>query len=112
MPTLYERLFLPLVLDTSPFMLWDALISDRLGYPRPERQLTEDEEQVRAAIFAALQQILLLDAPVCQSAALHGLYHLDYPGTSAVIGGFLRGHAALDPEIREYAVQVLEQMAI
>ncbi len=112
MPTLYERLFLPLVLDTSPFMLWDALIADRLGYPRPERPLSPDEEQVRAAIFEALQQILQLDAHVCQAAALHGLYHLDCPGTSAVIGGFLRGHPALDPELREYAVQVLEQMAL
>jgi hypothetical protein len=63
------------------FMWWDLIgAKGRNG---------SDFEKVAQAYLETLQQILDLPDDRCQSAALHGLGHLDHPDRAAVVQGFI-----------------------
>ncbi len=100
---LYRRLFAHDPLETSAYMFWDALA---YGYCVPTRHPDVDAEdrRVQSAMFAALQQILVIESIPCQLAALHGLGHLRHPDTESAITAYLQQNPHLSDEHRSYAL--------
>ena len=100
---LYRRLFAYDALDTSAYMFWDALA---YGYCVPTRHPETDTEdrRIQDAMCAALTEILEIESPFCQLAALHGLGHLRHPETERTITRYLERNPGLSDEHREFAL--------
>lgn len=97
---LYKYFFAVDALENSAIMWWDGLISDY----KSRRSLAQEDTAIRDTMFETLSQILTLDSPSCQGAALHGLGHLQHPMTESLIHHYLSIHPELDEGIRIYAL--------
>lgn len=98
MVSLFERFFSRKPLGDTCHMWWDLL-----RYFGDKR-----EEQVVDEIFRALNRILFLSSLDCQTAALHGLGHLEHSDKESLINKYLNAHRDLDPDTRRYAVSCIE----
>ena len=84
-------------------MWWDALAYcinpmkhvDPVGNPFHKR--------IQDVMFKTLAQILELDSPDCQSAALHGFNHVLHPDAKALVDDFIRRSPDLPQEYIDYA---------
>jgi hypothetical protein len=84
-------------------MWWDSLCYDwHCGNRKRERG--GEHLQLQEVIFQTLASVLAIDSQICQAAALHGLGHLHHPQTTELIERYLREHASLSKERKEYAL--------
>ncbi|MBA3532508.1 MAG: hypothetical protein H0T73_11345 [Ardenticatenales bacterium] len=74
------------------YMWWDLLIFG---------QKLEDE--IKDVMFETLSQILVMPSANCQWSALHGLEHLEYPGSSILLEEFLQQHICVTENVARYA---------
>jgi hypothetical protein len=100
---LFTRFFAKEPLDSSCFMWWDGICYDYHCNNRVRERGGEDSK-MQDVMFETLSAILLLDAPHCQAAALHGLGHLHHPRTQALVDQYLTDHPSLTTEQKEYAL--------
>lgn len=101
---LYANLFSSDPLDTACDMWWDSLAYDFNPMNLADPEGNDEHRRVRDAMFHTLTQILQLESPACQRAALHGLNHVLHPETETVVNEYLARHPALTKEDREYAL--------
>jgi hypothetical protein len=108
-PNLYSE-----VLERDPdgvggcaFMLWDWIAYGYCCGNRDPRASAEDA-RVQDAMFAALVSMLDSDHNETLAGAIHGLGHLEHRDSHRVIRQLLSSNRALDPQLRQYAAQVLE----
>ncbi len=94
---LFLRLFARGPLGSVSYMWWDSLLG-RMDYDQ-----SPDGARLRQVMFDVLCQILNVEDRSCQEGALHGLNHLEDPGTEAVVREWLARHPALDRKLLEYA---------
>jgi hypothetical protein len=94
---LYDGLLTHIEVDQSGYMLWDLLLG----------KFDDDYTEIADTCFETLVRILNLPQAECQRAALHGLGHLEHVQTARVVSEYLRDQAPSDPELREYAGEVL-----
>lgn len=114
MVTLFEQVFAVDALGETSFHWWQALSQPHQHEARssffgdkPVTRLSEEEwTRTRDAMFAALEQILYLDALNCKLAALNGLIHLHHPDTEPLIRAFLHVTSG-DGRLRELAQAAL-----
>ena len=88
----------PPAINTVTYMWWESFP----GFASPDdpkRAMVDDAE------IASLEQILALDSPACQEAALHGLGHWVHrePRCEAIIDRYLASAKAAIPELLTYA---------
>ena len=98
MVPLFERFFSRKPLGHTCHMWWDLL--RYFGEDRDERVVDE--------MYLALKKILVLDSLDCQTAALHGLGHIEHSGKGPLINSYLSNHQDLHPDIRRYAVSAIK----
>jgi len=97
MPNVFRAVFAKQAIQDACYMWWDLLIT-----------FTENlNAQIANAMLHALSEILTLDSPECQRAALHGLGHLAHPEKSPVIDKYLETHPHLDADLRKYALAAI-----
>jgi hypothetical protein len=102
MGELFRRFFAVNSLETSGLMWWDSMCFDWDCGNRNRKRGGEDL-LLQDILFRTLSDILELDSPFCQGAALHGLGHLHHPGTKELIGSYLERHPNLSAEQKDYA---------
>jgi hypothetical protein len=102
MSELFARVFANESLDTAVQMWWDSLCYDWHCGNRDRARGGEDL-QLQDIYFETLTQILAMDSPICQRAALHGLGHLHHPGTPALVEKYLHEHPSLAEDDKLYA---------
>jgi hypothetical protein len=100
---LYRDLFAADPLDSSAWMFWDAL-AYRYCVPILHPKTDPEDRRIQDAMFGALRQILEIESPACQRAALHGLGHLRHPDTESVVTAYLERHPELSEDDRQYAL--------
>ena len=95
MVDLYRKLFTNRTWDTIDDMWWGMICKNYL--PKPQAK-------VKNAMADALAQVLRIENPACQKAALHGLGHLTHPRRQTIIRQFLVAHPDIDSEMKNYAL--------
>lgn len=98
MVNLFESVFTRDSLGDVAFMWWDSF---RPFDDEPEWEMVE-------AVLGALSRIIRMESSVCWGSALHGLGHLDHPGKVALIKEFLRTHADVHLDTKNYALAAIE----
>jgi hypothetical protein len=104
MADLFRLLFAGGLLQETSGMWWDSLCYDWQCGIR-DRERGGEDLRMQNVMFETLTVILRLDSESCQMAALHGLGHLQHPGTAALIHTFIAEHPALTAERKEYALR-------
>ncbi len=100
---LFKCLFAAESLETSVEMWWDSLCYDwHCGNRKRERG--GEDASMQDVMFQTLSNLLALESPTCQGAALHGLGHLHHPGTEELVQQYLRQRTSLSKEWKEYAL--------
>lgn len=103
------QLFIKVLLNESLHSLtemwWDALtqLLSCQSDTDAEMFIGNNYSEIQDGIYKVLCNILTIDNIGCMLSALHGLGHLQYPGTSVTIGIFIEEHPDLDDEILDYA---------
>lgn len=102
---LFEKLLKIQPLRSISDMWWDALTQalsceDDVG---AQQFIGKSYKEIQKSIYEVLCKILSLSSVSCVLSALHGLGHLQYPGTSATIGMFIKENPSLDREVLDYA---------
>jgi hypothetical protein len=102
------------VFETDPdgagrlaYMLWDPIA---YGYysGRHDPATNAEDARVQDAMFEALTGMLASDHPETLAGAVHGLGHLRHRESNNAIRTLLASGRSLDPELRRYAGDVLE----
>ena len=111
-PTLYERLFIPLQEGSAdhamgtPFMLTDFLASPfQCGNASAKEY---DSRRVQHALLHAFRRLLRMPQRTAQDAAVHGIFHLQHPRGPALVRRWLR-RTDIEPPLREYAEKAVER---
>ena len=104
MQGLFSLLFATEPLETSSNMWWDSLCYDWHSGNR-DRERGGEDLRMQNIMFETLAAVLRLDSESCQVAALHGLGHLNHPGTAALVHTFIAEHPALTAQTKEYALR-------
>jgi len=109
MVQLYARLFRVQSFAYAVNMWWDA-IAYAFECGNAIRGRSQEETRLQDAMFTSLVQILTIDSPACQAAALHGLGHLHHPEGERAIHLFVENTPGISPELRAYAGQAAAGM--
>ena len=107
-PELYTHIFEDHDDGGLGFMLWDEIA---YGYTSGSRapEANPEDARVQQAMFEALTAMLRSENPDTLAGAVHGLGHLRHPDSNRAIRALLASDRALDPELRSYAAEVLEE---
>lgn len=111
-PTLYERLFTREEdADGVAWMLWDLIAFD-YDCGNRDPAASEEDRRVQDAMLDAMRRMLLgSDSSLAQSAALHGLFHLNHRNGPELIRHYLKSRR-IGLELRSYAQNVLAGRAL
>ncbi len=109
---LYCNLFAVDDLDTSCNMWWDALAYDYHPMKLRSQNSSEEDRRIQNAMFDTLGKILKLDSEACRYAALHGLNHVQHPGTKKLINDHIISNPDADETYRRYAMACMRGEAM
>jgi hypothetical protein len=104
MVQLYARFFRRQSFVYSTYMWWDV-IAYSFECGNAIRGRSQEETRLQDAMFISLVQILTIDSPECQEAALHGIGHLHHPEGERAIEFFIESTPGISRELHAYAAQ-------
>jgi hypothetical protein len=104
---LFEIIFVKDSFSQLAFMWWDEIIT--AAYPHGTKEFSKEDMKIREAIFVTLNSILNIENTICQASALHGLGHLQHPGTKEVIENYLNRSNNLNNKFIRYAKLAIEE---
>ena len=99
---LFADLFAVKPLWSACFMWWDTL-ADCFNPDLLHDDFYPDSAFIQEVMFSVLKDILHIPSNDCRQAALHGMNHLQHPGTEAYIEAFLNSRQDLSPKLMKYA---------
>ena len=105
---LYKRLFRIREVGLCVNMFWDGLVCGVFDYKVPAKNLTSEKKRIQKEMFETLLKILAIRKDYIQLAALHGLGHLQHPGTKRAVEDFLKRNPKMDAYRVNYARQCIE----
>jgi hypothetical protein len=101
--SLYRKLFRIKEVGLCVNMFWDGLTDSCFDYPIPAMPLSASDKKIQNEMFLVLGKILGIKKDYIQTAALHGLGHLQHPKTKWLIEKYLKEHSNLSEVKVKYA---------